>query len=60
MKSLTRDTSLAIKHICNDLIDVCRYLLNSRFNFVLLGEFTADYLESELGTLKKTLAEHIL
>ena len=36
MKSSTRDTNLAIEHIYNGLIDVCRYLLSSGFNFVML------------------------
>lgn len=46
MKSLTRETSLAIEHTCNGLIDVSRYLLSKGFNFIMLGEFTTNYLEN--------------
>ena len=45
MKSLIRDINLAIEHTCHGFIDACRYLLSSRFNFVMLDEFTTKYLE---------------
>ena len=49
----TCDTSVAIEHTCNGLIDLCKYLLNNGFNFVMLGEFTTDNLENEIVKLKQ-------
>ena len=53
IKSFARDTSMTIEHTCNGLIDVCRHLLDSGFNFVILGEFTTDYLETEFCKLRQ-------
>lgn len=51
-KSFTRDTIMAIEHTRNGFIDVCRYLLDSRSNFVILGEFITDNLGIEFGKLR--------
>ena len=46
IKSLTRDTSLALEHTCNGLIELSESLLLSGQQYVLLGEFRTDYLEA--------------
>ena len=46
------DTTLAIEHTCNSLIDVYTYLLSRVFNFVMLDEFTTDNIKSEFRKLK--------
>ena len=45
IKSLTKDTSEAIEHTCYGLVEMCEHLLESGFDFVMLGEFTSDFLE---------------
>ena len=53
IKSLTTDTSIAIEHTCYGLVDICQFLLESGFNFVMLGEFTSDFLENEFGKYRQ-------
>ena len=53
IKSLTRDTSLALEHTCNGLIELSEILLLSGQQYVLLGEFTTDYLEATIGELRQ-------
>ena len=53
IKSLTRDTSLALEHTCNGLIELSESLLLSGQQYVLLGEFTTDYLEATFGELRQ-------
>ena len=53
IKSPTTDTSIAIEHTCYGLVDICQFLLESGFNFVMLGEFTSDFLENEFGKLRQ-------
>ena len=55
IKSLTRDTSLALEHTCNGLKEslLSESLLLSGQQYVLLGEFTTDYLEATFGELRQ-------
>ena len=53
IKLFTRDTSLAIEHTCNGSVDLCKHLLTNGFDYVMLGEFTTDYLENEFGRLRQ-------
>lgn len=49
----TRDIRMTIEHTCIGLIDIYRHLLCSGFNFVFLGEFTTDYIETEFSKLRQ-------
>ena len=53
IKSLTRDTSLGIQQTCTGLIELSKYLLDDGQEYVLLGEFTTDYLETMFGELRQ-------
>ncbi|GFO33315.1 transposable element p transposase [Plakobranchus ocellatus] len=50
-KQLTRDTAQAIFHTCNGLISLCRHLLSTSHQYVLLGQFSTDPLEKEFSKL---------
>ena len=53
VKSLTRDTSLALYQTCEGLIELSKELLKSGHTYVLLGEFTTDYLETSFGSIRQ-------
>ena len=53
IKSLTRDNSSALEHTCNGLIELSENLLLRGQQYVLLGEFTTDYLEATFGELRQ-------
>ena len=54
IKSLTRDTNLALEHTCNGLADHSDSLIQSSQHYVLLGElFTTDYLEATFVELRQ-------
>ena len=52
VKKLTRDTSLAIQHTCNGIIDLINFLLESS-DYVLLGKFTTDPIEKAFSKLRQ-------
>jgi hypothetical protein len=46
IKSLTKDTSKALSHTCNGLIELSKYLLTEKnHDYVLLGKYTSDPIE---------------
>lgn len=51
--SLTKDTSDALFHTMNGLVELCRYLLETTHDYVLLGDFSTDPLEKEFGKLRQ-------
>lgn len=53
MKMLTRDTSIALEHTCNGLVEMARHLLHTTHSYVLLGSFTTDPLGKAFGKLRK-------
>ena len=53
VKSLTRDTSLAIQQTCNGIRELTEELLGNSHENVLLGEFTTDYLEAKFGEFRQ-------
>ena len=53
IKSLTRDNSLALEHTWNGLIELSENLLLRGQQYVLLGEFTTDYLKATFGELRQ-------
>ncbi|GFO34950.1 transposable element p transposase [Plakobranchus ocellatus] len=57
-KQLTRDTAQAIFHTCNGLVSLCRHLLLTSHQYVLLGQFSTDPLVKEFSKLRQE--EHIL
>ena len=52
-KCLTKDTSKAIWHTCNGLVGLSKHLLKTSNQYDLLGIFTADHLEKQLGKLRQ-------
>ena len=52
-KQLTRDTAQAIFHTCNGLVSLCRHLLSTSHEYVLLGQFSSDPLEKEFSKLRQ-------
>ena len=52
-KTLTRDTSLALEHTCNGLIELSEFLLGLGHRYVLLGQFSTDDLEEKFGELRQ-------
>ena len=53
IKQLSIDTANAIFHTCRGLVDLCRDLLASTYDYVLLGLFSSDALEKEFGKLRQ-------
>ena len=47
IKQFSKDTATCIHQTCYGLVDLCRYLLNTTQNYVLLGQFTSDHMEKE-------------
>lgn len=52
-KQLTRDTAQAIHHTCHGLVNLCRHLLETTHEYVLLGKFSTDPLEREFSKLRQ-------
>ena len=50
-KCLTKDTSKAIWHTCNELVGPSKHLLKASHQYVLLGIFSTDHLEKHFGKL---------
>ena len=53
VKQLTRDTSKAIMHNCQGLIELVNYLLSSGLHYVILGWFRTDPLEKCFSKLRQ-------
>ena len=53
IKQLSKDIATCIHQTCYGLVDLCRYLLNTMQNYVLLGQFTSDHLEKEYSILRQ-------
>ena len=45
--------AVALNHTYNGLVELCRHLLVSTHQYVILGKFTTDYLEKEFGKLRQ-------
>ena len=53
VKSLTKDTSANLAHLCFGLVDLTRFLLKFNHDFVALGNFTTDPLEKQFSKLRQ-------
>ncbi|XP_066911172.1 uncharacterized protein [Clytia hemisphaerica] len=54
MKTLTKDTSNALHHTLNGLVELTKHLLMSPHQkYVMIGEFCSDPLEKEFGKLRQ-------
>ena len=51
VKQLTKDTSRAIHHTCNGVVDLTKYLLKTSHKYVVLNKFSTDPLEKSFGKL---------
>lgn len=51
--SLTKDTSDALFHTMNGLVELCRHQLETTHEYVLLGDYSTDPLEKEFGKLRQ-------
>uniref|UniRef100_T2M5R2 TRAF-interacting protein n=1 Tax=Hydra vulgaris TaxID=6087 RepID=T2M5R2_HYDVU len=53
VKQLSNDTAKSIHHTCYGIVKLCKYLLATSHDYVLLGMFTRDHLEREFGKLRQ-------
>ena len=53
MKALTKDTANCFAHTCNGLVELATFLLNLNHEYVLLGIFTSDFIEKDVGKLRQ-------
>ena len=53
IKSLTRDTGTSIWHTCYGLVEMCKYLLKNNFIYVMLGDFSTDYIEKAFSKFRQ-------
>ena len=53
IKKLTLDTAKAIHHTCYGLVNLCKELLSTTHEYVLLGQFSSDPLEKQFGKLRQ-------
>ena len=53
IKSLTRDTGTSIWHTCYGLVEMCKYLLKNNFIYVMLGEFSTDFIEKTFNKFRQ-------
>ena len=52
-KDITTDTSHALSHTLNGIVDLCKHLLDTTHDFVLLGNYSTDPLEKAFGKLRQ-------
>jgi len=53
VRQLSKDTAAAIYQTCYGLVDLCRHLLASSHEYVLLGQFTTYHIEKEYSKLRQ-------
>ena len=52
VRSLTKETSTALEHVCKALVELVKYLLAKSHSYVLLGKLTTDALKKAFGKLR--------
>ena len=52
-KQLTMDTAKSLYHTLNGIVDLCRHLLATGHEFVMLGEFNNDPIERLFGQIRQ-------
>ena len=52
-QSLTKDTSNALAHTLNGLVELCRHQLSTTHDYVLFGVYSTDPLEKEFSKLRQ-------
>ena len=52
-KTLTTDTSYALFHTLNGIVELCKYQLETTHEYVLLGSYSTDPLEKAFGKLRQ-------
>ena len=53
VKQLTVDTAKALHHTLNGLVELCRHLLATSHEYVMLGEFSNDPIERLFGKIRQ-------
>lgn len=53
IRTLTIDTSTAIVNTCHSLRELCIYLFDSQWTFVMLGNYSTDPLENLFGQFRQ-------
>ena len=54
VKELTKDTANALSHTCRGMVALARHLLlDPEYKYVILGQFTSDYLEKAFGKIRQ-------
>ena len=51
-QQLTADTCMSFVHTCHGIVALTKYLLNTTHTFVMIGEFSSDFLEKYYGKLR--------
>ena len=52
-KQLTMDTAKSLHHTLNGMVELCRHLLATGHDFVMLGEFNNDPIERLFGQIRQ-------
>ena len=60
IKQLTKDTATAVRNTCYGLVELCKVLLKTTHQYVLLWHFSTDSLEKDLSKFRQGSGEHIL
>ena len=55
VRALSRDTSKAFSQTCRGLVDMSRCMLSNGHDFVLLGNYTTDFLEKDFSKMRQGL-----
>ena len=53
INQLTKDTSIAIHHTSNGIVDLTKHLLQTSHTYVCPGKFSSDFLEKEFSKLRQ-------
>ena len=53
VRSLTHNTSKFLSHICRGAFDLVKHLLSGGNEYVMLGSFSTDPLETAFGKLRQ-------
>lgn len=53
VKQLSKDTAASINHNCHSLVELCRHLLATSYQYVYFGKFILDFLKKESCELRQ-------
>ena len=53
IKQLTKDTATTVRNTCYGLVELCKVLLKTSHEYVLLGHFSTDSLEKDFSKFQQ-------